>query len=106
MAAESFDIAGDFAHAAPLGPLEEHVFMEMRESLFARPLIGRADTGPDLKLDHGRAMTLPQQDRQSIGEDAMRRRIVVGRSGLVQSAARVPEAVGTRPPSLLGSGSE
>ncbi len=116
--AEPLDVAGHVADAAPFGALEEHVLVEVRQALFAFPLVRGSHAGPDLQLDDGGAMTLSQQQRQSIRQpfEERRRRRLLGerfrehrplgrgavRSGRIdvesrvrgQSAARVPDGCG------------
>ncbi len=64
---EAFDIACDLADIAALRALEEHMLVKMGEPFFPGPLVGGADSGPDLELDHGCAVALAKEKSQSVG---------------------------------------
>ena len=72
------------------------MLVEVGEALFSGAFVGRADPGPDLKLDDGRAVALAKQNLQAIGQHAVGRGFDFGRCGLVQSAPRVPEPTAAR----------
>ena len=67
-AADALDGTGDFADAAPLGALEEHVLVEVREAFFAGPLVCGTDLRPDLQLRDRCEVGLAEQHRQTIRE--------------------------------------
>ena len=80
----AFHISGNVAHAATLGALEEHVFVEVGQAFFTRPLVGGTHIDPELQVDHRCQVGFPQQDREAVRQD------LVMNAGCRQ-AWRVPE---------------
>ncbi len=83
--AGALDLAGDLAHAAALGALEEHVLVEVGEPGLVGALVRRAHVRPDLQLDDGREVGFAQQHREPVGKH------FTADVGLAQGASRVPE---------------
>ena len=61
----AFDFSGDLAYASSLGPLEEHVLMEMGQALFPGPFVGGSHVGPDLEIGHRGESGLPEKNGEA-----------------------------------------
>ena len=60
------DDPGEFPFSMFGGPLEHHMFQQVRETSFPGDFIPGADLVPDLKGDHRRLMLLHQKDFQAV----------------------------------------
>ena len=68
LAPAALDAARDLAGAAPGGPFEQHVLVQVGQARFAGQLVRAADAHPHLQRGDGRGVVLLDEDRQSVGQ--------------------------------------
>ena len=66
VASGGLDVSGDRADRASVGPLEQHMLMDVREAGLLWALIGRADPYPHLDRRHRRRMVFFDQNFQPV----------------------------------------